>query len=671
MCGILGFASSKYIEKDKVQSIMNDLLVLSESRGKEAAGVAIFKGNKASVYKRAMMARKMISTKDYKQFFQDNIIDNKGNKDEGIAAIGHSRLVTNGTQFSTDNNQPVVKDSTITVHNGIIVNVDKLWEEEGLISHKKSEVDTEVFTLMLQKYKDPISSTIYAYSKIYGVANTLNLFCDKGLLVAATNNGSLYSCLSKDEKSIILASEKLTLMKLIRNNKFASDIFLERDINQIESNTALLFELKNSKRSTFLLNPNENIDVVNFETKKVLIEINKDSYAPKTTPKVQHSEVTQYFDIDLNQIRKLKRCTCCVLPETMPFIKFDDKGVCNYCHNYKKQQYMGKQNLDDWANKQKNRYNGKKDSVVAFSGGRDSSFGLHYFVKELGLNPVCFTYDWGMVTDLARRNQSRMCASLGVELVIISADLRKKRDNIRRNVNAWLKKPDLGMIPIFMAGDKQYFYYANQICKDFGLDTILLAANPFEETNFKTGFCGVKPNCLTETKIEDNQKHHLGHHKILRMGGHYISQYLRNPSYINRSILDTAWATVCFYGIPHNYFRLFDFIPWDETTVNDVLRKEYDWELSPDTETTWRIGDGTAPFYNYIYYKVAGFTENDTLRSNQIREGMISRDEAIKLIERDNAPRFESMRWYFETIGVDMVEALKVIDKIPKLFRKE
>ena len=29
----------------------------------------------------------------------------------------------------------------------------------------------------------------------------------------------------------------------------------------------------------------------------------------------------------------LKRCTKCILPETMPFIRFDDEGVCNYCNN--------------------------------------------------------------------------------------------------------------------------------------------------------------------------------------------------------------------------------------------------------------------------------------------------------------------------------------------------
>ena len=55
---------------------------------------------------------------------------------------------------------------------------------------------------------------------------------------------------------------------------------------------------------------------------------------------------------------------------------------------------------------------------------------------------------------------------------------------------AWLllKKPDLGMIPLFMAGDKQYFYFAEQIKKQTGVPLIIMGENYFEKTNFKTSF---------------------------------------------------------------------------------------------------------------------------------------------------------------------------------------
>ena len=36
-----------------------------------------------------------------------------------------------------------------------------------------------------------------------------------------------------------------------------------------------------------------------------------------------------------SQKHNLKRCAnVCVLPETMPFITFDENNVCNYCRNY-------------------------------------------------------------------------------------------------------------------------------------------------------------------------------------------------------------------------------------------------------------------------------------------------------------------------------------------------
>ena len=47
---------------------------------------------------------------------------------------------------------------------------------------------------------------------------------------------------------------------------------------------------------------------------------------------------------------------------------------------------------------------------------------------------------------------------------------------------------------------------------------------------------------------------------------------------------------------------------------------KYDWETAIDTSATWEIGDGTAGFYNHVYFTVAGFAEHDTFRSNQIRE---------------------------------------------------
>lgn len=74
------------------------------------------------------------------------------------------------------------------------------------------------------------------------------------------------------------------------------------------------------------------------------------------------------------------RCSNCLLPETNPNISFDSEGICNYCHNHKKIEYLGEEKLKELlAN-----YRGKGkpyDCVIGLSGGRDSSFTLLKMVK--------------------------------------------------------------------------------------------------------------------------------------------------------------------------------------------------------------------------------------------------------------------------------------------------
>jgi hypothetical protein len=62
-----------------------------------------------------------------------------------------------------------------------------------------------------------------------------------------------------------------------------------------------------------------------------------------------------------------------------------------------------------------------------------------------------------------------------------------------------------------------------------------------------------------------------------------------------------------------------------------------------------------------------GFSEFDTFRSNQIREGMITRENALQLIAVENRPRIESLRWYLETIGLDFNDTIRRINELDTL----
>jgi hypothetical protein len=338
--------------------------------------------------------------------------------------------------------------------------------------------------------------------------------------------------------------------------------------------------------------------------------------------------------------------------------------VCSYCRNYVKKR--GPQSLDalralvePYRSK-----TGEPDCLVPFSGGRDSTYALHVIKRELGLNPVTLTYDWGMVTDLARRNIARTCSRLGVENIIVSADIGKKRENIRKNIAAWLEYPQLGMTPLFMAGDKYFFYYTNKVKKQLGIRLNLWGVNPLENTDFKVGYAGIQP------QFNKKRIYSLDFPRQLRLFAFFGTNLIRSPRYLNSSLLDTFGSFAVRYFFPkRDYYHLYDYHAWDEPTIVNTIRKEYDWELALDTTSTWRIGDGTASFYNYIYTTVGGFSENDTFRSNQIREGLLSREQALGHVEDENRPRYESLKWYLQIVGMPFQSTIGTINAIPKRYR--
>ena len=144
---------------------------------------------------------------------------------------------------------------------------------------------------------------------------------------------------------------------------------------------------------------------------------------------------------------------------------------------------------------------------------------------------------------------------------------------------------------------------------------------------------------------------------------------LLNPAYFNSSVFDNLVGEYFrSFNNKSDYYHVFDYYKWDESEIDDVIINKYDFEKAPDTTTTWRIGDGTAAFYNYIYYTLAGFSEHDTFRSNQIREGQISRKKALKLVNDENKPRYQNIVWYLEALGLDYDLVIKRINSTKKIF---
>lgn len=603
MCGIFGVISFSPVAEDD----LNVLVRHAQQRGRDSSGLVTCLDSRYQLYRADYPITRLL--KEVRPYSSHLV-------------LGHSRLITNGLA----DNQPVVRDGVAVLHNGIVVNDEAIWPEIG--KTRIQQIDTEVIAAIASAHLEAGGELSELPTRILtlcrGVVACALILPRLGKLCLFSNNGSLY--VGRKGQTTFFASEAhpLALIDCEEVKQVREAVFVDITVSQ----EALTISDRRGR-------------------KKDLI--------PAMSLSGAEEKLLEYRRYEL------RRCTRCVLTETMPFISFDADGVCNYCRHYKpRNKPRPKEELFRLVDSYR-RTRGN-DCIVPFSGGRDSCYGLHLIVKELQMKPVTYTYDWGMVTDLGRRNISRMSAELGVENIIVADDITRKRENIAMNLRAWLKSPHLGMISMLTAGDKHFFRHIETVKAQTGISLNLWGINPLEVTHFKAGFLGVPPD------FEEKRVYSHGAMKQLRYQYLRLKAMLQSPGYFNSSLWDTLSGEYYrSFTKKTDYYHIFDYWRWDEKQIDDTLA-EYDWEKAPDTKTTWRIGDGTAAFYNYVYYTVAGFTEHDTFRSNQIREGDLTRSEALDLVMEENAPRYPNIKWYLDAVGIEFEEAIRVVNAIPKLY---
>ncbi len=649
MCGIFGLVVSERaaLSSRWHENALRRLIGLSEPRGKEAAGLAIATGANVRVFKRSGRPIKMVRSREYQRFIQacfENVpVNGSGGLAAPLATIGQCRLVTSGSEHLAGNNQPIITDHCVGVHNGIVVNERELWAEHpGL--RKSLQVDSEVIFALLDRYVAKTlslqSALALVFDKIYGATTVAILRDDAAAVALATNTGTLYTALSAKNGLFMFASEKYALEQFLKSPGLPSN-FDDVRIDHLEADSGCIIDFHNVTPKIFSL-----------------------SGAVKQPLPVAGSRAVPSLIVEecSSKLRALRRCRKCVLPESYPRISFDAQGVCNLCRAHRRQKLRSRKELERVLEKYRNK-NGEPDCIVAFSGGRDSSYGLHVIKTELGLNPIAFTFDWGMVTDLARRNQARLCHKLGVQHFIRAADIPAKRRYIRKNVLAWLKRPKLGMIPLFMAGDKMFYHYPRQLRKETGIQLVIFCAgHETEKTNFKIEFCGFEGDMKGQmlTAIARSTK--------LRLFLWYAKECILNPRYFNESFWDGVFAFYSSFVVNDDFLYLYHYVPYDIGNVEKLLKEEYDWEEASDTKNTWRIDDGYTSFINYIFWSVAGFTEFDVFRSQQIREGQLTRDQELNLLMKENEPRIDEFSVFCEWVGLSVNELLAAINQIPKLY---
>ena len=130
------------------------------------------------------------------------------------------------------------------------------------------------------------------FEYLKGVANCAILIKNLGKLILLSNSGSLY--LGSKGSTKFFASEEYTLKSI--NCK-----------NIVQVRDPVIIDVPSSSND--------------YEINE--INVRKHNLIPELVLQSSDEALLQY------EIPDLKRCTKCILPETMPFISFNNDGACN------------------------------------------------------------------------------------------------------------------------------------------------------------------------------------------------------------------------------------------------------------------------------------------------------------------------------------------------------
>lgn len=136
----------------------------------------------------------------------------------------------------------------------------------------------------------------------------------------------------------------------------------------------------------------------------------------------------------MNPSETYQICSRCISDTTIADIRFDEEGICNFCHIHDSLDEQsplderGRRRLDQIVKTiQIDGHTRKYDCIVGVSGGTDSTFCL-YMAKKLGLRPLAVHFDNGWNSEASVSNIRNAVRKLEIDLEWITVDFEEFSD---------------------------------------------------------------------------------------------------------------------------------------------------------------------------------------------------------------------------------------------------
>ena len=345
----------------------------------------------------------------------------------------------------------------------------------------------------------------------------------------------------------------------------------------------------------------------------------------------------------------MRYCARCILPDTRPGLELDADGVCSACraHDTKveKIDWEARRVTFERAVDAARAVGAEYDAVVPVSGGKDSTWQVATALEH-GLRVLAVTWKTPARTGIGERNL-RNLIELGVDHVDFTINPRVER----RFLLASLARYGTTAIPMHLA----IFNVPLTIALRYGAPLVVWGENSaleyvgqvaesgsFELTRDWVRKYGAVHGTTAEDWVSDE------------LPARDMSPYMGPTD----EELRAAGVRAIFLGM---------FFPWDPQAIYDVARA-HGFHADPSGPRTGTydyadIDDDFISIHHALKWLKFGFTRDWDNLSLEIRNGRMSRDEAIETVRRlgDRMPH-DDIRQFCAYVGIDEAEFHEIVE---------